>query len=222
VHSKNIDGEMRFYDEAYPPEQQLFAEAFSCWRRTLKDFEIDPRDIFQVIELVDSARAGQGSELTLWLPCTDLVRTRHLLQRGLDAGHLDRTLAGLKRTKAKKGEEITAQYLAHAKDDAELIAAILLEASLFARIGSVRSSYPTDTWPNITRLITARESILHLIRSRLPDFESWPQMCTSVLPFKNEDWWYRIEETYSLWRFLAEEHARLYSQFRVVVIKFVV
>lgn len=213
--------EVHFYNDRYPPEQQLFSEAYSCWKGALEEFRIEPGDITQDIQLTDVSGTRTGDELTTWVPAGDVVRIKHLLQQGTNIGRFDQALSRLQTSKINKGEQITAEYLAAARGNQELTGAILLEASLFARMGSRRAQYPSKYWPKIHRTCEARESILHLIGEELPGFDSWPHLCTSVLPVRSEDWWYEIKRTYHLWRFLAEEHARLYAQYRVLTIRFV-
>ena len=212
---------VQFYDENFPPEQQLFSEAYTCWKGILTQFRIEANDIHQDIELIDLSGTRSEEGLATWVSAGNVVRIKHLLQQGADVGRFDQALSRLQTSKVTKGEQITAEYLAAARGDQELTAAILLEASLFARMGSRRAQYPSKYWPKIHRTCEARESILHLIGEELPGFDSWPHLCTSVLPVQSEDWWYEIKSTYCLWRFLAEEHARLYAQYRVLTIKFV-
>ena len=212
---------VQFYDDNYPAEQQLFSEAYACWKHTLTEFRIEPGDINQDIELIDLSGARLGEELVTWVPTGDVVRIKHLLQQGIDVGRFDHALLRLQTKKINKGEQITAEYLAAAARDRELTAAILFEASLFARMGNRRAQYPSENWPKVYYTEAARRSFQHLIGEKLRSFDGWPDMCTSVLPVKSEDWWYKIKDTYSLWRFLAEEHARLHAQYRVLTIKLV-
>ena len=146
---------------------------------------------------------------------------KHKLQTSIRNDQFSRTLSQLGGDGYSKGAMITAAYLWEARQDPELIAAVLLEASVFARMGSSRALYPSDNWPPMQHVREDRDSIGHIITGRLKGFEGWPLMCTTVLPVSCEDWWYRVDNIYALWRLLAEEHARLYCQYRVVKIDFV-
>jgi hypothetical protein len=149
------------------------------------------------------------------------VQTKHQLQAALDQGAFTRALSQLKTYNFTKGDDVTASYLWAGRQDPELTAALLLEASLFPRMDSSRRTYPRENWPPRKEVRDVRASIHYLIRQRLDYFDGWPHQCTEVLPTGNEDCWYKIEDCSGLWRFLAEEHARLYSQFRLLRINFV-
>ena len=208
-------------DEDTPPELELFQTAYLCWEHTLENFRFKSQQLFQHIELVDPWRADQSETVTTWCPVTDFVASKHKLQRSLNEDRFSRALSHLEGHKYSKGATITAPYLWEARQDPELIAAILLEASLFARMGNSRIQYPRDYWPPIEEVRESRDALRHVIQEQLQNFNSWPRMCTDVLPVRCEDSWYKMDDTYSLWHYLAEEHAMLYSQYRVLKIDFV-
>lgn len=187
----------------------------------MESFQLDARQLYQHIELVDPWRAEQSKAFISWCPVTDFVASRHQLQISLEQDYFPRALSSILGHDYSWGVTITAPHLWEARKDPELTAAILLEASLFARMGSSRADYPRHNWPPIAQVGETREAIRQFIRNRLPTFDGWPQLSTQALPVRCQDTQYRIGENNALWRYLAEEHARLYSQFRVVKIDFV-
>lgn len=207
--------------QAPPLTLEPFRSAYSRWRFTMESFRLAPGQLFQHMELVDSRRAQQARPVITWCPVADLAATRHQLQKSLEQDDFPRALSHILGHNYSWGVALTAPYLWQARHDPELTAAVLLEASLFARMSSSRTEYPQANWPPIAAVGEGRRAIRHLIRERLPGFEDWPHMCTAVLPLLCDDTWYRIEDCSALWRFLGEEHARLYRRFRVLRIDFV-
>jgi hypothetical protein len=200
---------------------ELFSSAYIRWKSTLEEFGFKPEHLFKQIELVGSWRAEQGEYFVTWIPKTDIVVAQHKLQKGLDENHFQKAVSRVERWKLSKGDIITAGYLWEARENPELTAAILIESSLFARMGGSRGSYPKDNWPPRREVQAARKSIQLFIEHQLPEFDSWPALCTDVIPVRCEDWGVKLENTYSLWRTLAEEHARLYCNYQLLKIGFV-
>ena len=210
---------MRLYDDI-PEELRGFAEAFAQWTSTLEEFDLVPGAIFETCIIKSAIMAARHESIVTLRTNTDLVRARHLLQTETDQGRFPRGLSMMQGHRHSKGSTTTAGYLWEAQHDTELVAALLLVASLFPRLDSSRKHYPRENWPPMKVVRESQKSILHVIRDRLPEFESWPKLCTDVLPVRTEDYWYRVDDTYSLWRLLAEEHVRLYCCFRVLKIEF--
>ncbi|MEQ9567016.1 MAG: hypothetical protein RLN85_14580 [Pseudomonadales bacterium] len=210
---------LRLYDDV-PEELRGFAEAFTKWAITLKEFGLVPGAIFETCTIEDPVRAARQESIVTWRTNTDLVRARHLLQTETNEGRFSHGLSIMQGHQPSKGSMTTAGYLWEAQHDTELVAALLMVGSLFPRLDSSRKHYPKENWPPMKLVRESQDSMLHLIRDRLPEFESWPRLCTDVLPVRTEDFWYRVDDTYSLWRLLAEEHARLHCRFRVLKVEF--
>lgn len=194
-----------------------WSQVFFHWKSRLEDFAIDPLDLFVKVSVHDPAYPiGRESELSWWP--SSRIRERqeyvqlHFLQWPGTHGpiHVDNQ---------RKGELDTLPHLYKFKDDAEIVAAILIAASLFARLRSSRRDFPRDRWPPF-RCVEVLEDMAYRRwqgeRFHIP----WADTCTVVLPFISHDWDYSITSLGTLTRYLAEEHAAVFCQCRPVIVNF--
>ena len=213
---------LNFGDDGVSPDERQFDEALRRWTKQLKEFNYQPGDLFKHFELYHPNREEDLGGILGWWPVCDFVALQHQLQKSLEENRFDFQLNRLGAgPEITKGVLTTAPYLWAARKDIELVGAILLEASLFARMGSSRARYPHDEWPDRQEVMEYRKVIRERLSSSLPEFGGWPRMCTYALPVHGQDWEFYIDSTYSLWRYLAEEHARIYSRYRILKIDFV-
>ena len=111
------------------------------------------------------------------------------------------------------GQIKTVKKLWEFRDDEEKVAALLICASLFTRLLSERTlrKYP-ENWPHknqVTLLLECAESQLGIAASDI-----WSPYNINVLPWRSRDFDYKIEETESLVRYLAEEHATALQRYQ--------
>jgi hypothetical protein len=57
---------VRFHFDDIPEELQLFQEFFLKWKITLREFRIEPDNLFQEIELIDTSGARVGDDIITW------------------------------------------------------------------------------------------------------------------------------------------------------------
>ncbi|MEQ8690411.1 MAG: hypothetical protein RIC89_06185 [Pseudomonadales bacterium] len=207
-------------DDDIPDEFLFFCQAFNMWTSTLNEFVLDPGALSETCTIEDPVRAARQESIVSWRLNTDLIRAKHLFQTETNQCRFAFGLSDIQGYQYSKGDQITVTYLWEARHDTELLVDLLFVGSLFPRLESSRKYYPRENWPRLKIVRECRKSMLYLIRDRLPEFESWPKLCTDVLPVRVEDDWYLVEDTNSLWRLLAEEHARLYCRFRLLKIEF--
>jgi hypothetical protein len=190
---------------------------FWHWKSRLEDFAIDPLDLFVHVSVHDPAYpTGREPELSWW-PRRQ-IRERHeyvqhhFLRRPGTHGpiHVENQ---------RKGELDTLQHIYESKDDAENVAAILIAASLFARLRSNRRDFPRDRWPPF-RCVEVLEQMAYRRWQGEQFYVPWADTCTVVLPFVSHDWDYSITSLDTLIRYLAEEHAAVFSQSCPVMVSF--
>jgi len=104
---------------------------------------------------------------------------------------------------ACSGQRQTLRYLLDARGDACASAAVLLAASLFARVERARSRYPREAWPPFA----AAQTLLAWTRAR-HDYR-WPCDCEASLPAHLGEDGLVLGNLEQLVRFCAVEHARV-------------
>lgn len=188
------------------------------WSTRLDNFNIKLEPLFQVIKVHDPANpCGRQSELAWW-PIKSIQSERMHLQRHFDKYPGTRGPTHPDAIALSAGETTTIKYLWENKSDPEVVAAILLAGSLFARMESSRKHYP-DNWP----LYSAVKILADWAYSRWLGSEqhsAWHYSCTTVLPYMSEDYDYKIDSMHALIRYIAEEHASLLLKCQPVVIEF--
>jgi hypothetical protein len=190
---------------------------FSKWKSRLEDFALDPLSLFVEVSVHDPAHPTDRSPELSWWP-TQGIRERqeyvqqHFLEWPGTRGpiHVDNQ---------RKGELDTLSHLYEFKSNAESVAAILIAASLFARLRSSRREFPRDQWPPF-RCVEALEAMAYQQWQGEPFWIPWADTCTVVLPYSSHDWDYTITDLRALVRYLAEEHVAVFSQCRPVVVNF--
>jgi hypothetical protein len=190
---------------------------FSKWKSRLEDFSLDPLNLFVGVSVHDPAHpSDRPSEFSWWPACRirewqEYVQ-HHFLEWPGTRGpiHVDNQ---------RKGELDTLQHLHEFKHDAEIVAAILIAASLFARLRSSRRQFPRDKWPPFRCVEVLEAMAYHRWQGEQPRIP-WADTCTVVLPYVSHDWDYSITDLGTLVRYLAEEHAAVFSQCRPVVVNF--
>jgi hypothetical protein len=194
-----------------------WSRVFFRWKSRLEDFAIDPLDLFVKVSVHDPAYPiGRDHELSWW-PGREIRERQeyvqhHFLQWPGTHGpiHVDNQ---------RKGELDTLRHLYEFRHDAESVAAILIAASLFARLRSSRRDFPRDRWPSFQCVEVLEDMAYHRWRGERP-YVPWADTCTVVLPFISCDWDYSITSLGTLIRYLAEEHAAVFSQCRPVIVDF--
>ncbi len=106
------------------------------------------------------------------------------------------------------------------KENETNIAAILISASLFSRLNSSRRQYPLKYWPEydcVEELADWAYKQWNADRA----FYTWQHYHTQVLPHINRDSKFKINNMNELINYLAEEHARVFIEYRPIYIEFV-
>lgn len=194
---------------------------FRYWSNRLDDFNITLAPLFQVIRVHDPANPnGRQSEIVWWR--TKSIQSEHMnCQRHFDKFPGTRGPTHPDSIGYSVGESTTIQYLWENKSDPEIVAAILLAGSLFSRMGSARANYPKENWPPI-QVVKILEDLACSRWLGSGKYDTWHYSCTTVLPWVSEDYIYKIDSMHALIRYLAEEHAVVFLNYRPVVIEFTV
>jgi hypothetical protein len=187
------------------------------WKSRLEDFAIDPLNLFVEVSVHDPAYPTDRSPELAWWPA-QRIRERHeyVQQHFLQ---WPGTRGPIHPDNQRKGELDTLSYLYEFKRNAENAAAVLIAASLFPRLRSSRRSFPADTWPPF-RCVEAVETMAYRQWQGESAGLAWTDTCTVVLPHISNDWDYPIKNLSALIRYVAEEHAAVFSQWRPVVVNF--
>ncbi|MEW6230475.1 MAG: hypothetical protein AB1700_20715, partial [Bacillota bacterium] len=119
----------------------------------------------------------------------------------------------------RKGELETLNYLWEHREDTEKVAAILIAASLFSRLGSSRGRYPRDEWPPY-HCVGVLSQWAYERWLGTGSASAWSRSCTEVLPAANEDYVYKLDSMLAIVRYLAEEHVLVLSKYKPVSIVF--
>jgi hypothetical protein len=198
-------------------EDWNWSRVFFQWKSRLEDFAIDPLDLFVEVSIHDPAHpTGRLPELSWWPGRRIRERQEYVQQHFLQ---WPGTCGPIHVDNQRKGELDTLQHLYEFKHDAEKVAAILIAASLFARLRSSRRDFPRDRWPPF-RCVEVLEAMAYERWQGERSHIAWADTCTVVLPFISDDWDYLITSLSSLVRYLAEEHVAVFSQCRPVVVNF--
>lgn len=197
---------------------RCWSDVFQIWQQRMEDFAVELEPLFTVIQVHDPSHPTGRLSVPAWWAAHDISEQHKELQRYFDKhpgtlGPIGEAAPGL------KGQQQTIEYLWEARGDPERVAAILISASLFSRMGSARRHYPQG-WPPFRYVETLQEwaSTQAAPGAR---FRGWHYSCTDVLPAINQDWDIHIETLHGLVRYLAEEHSMALLQYRPVVVEFV-
>jgi len=142
------------------------------------------------------AAAAHGCE---WWPRADLDELERSSAEGVPQGAAD-----------SDGPRQTLEYLLQTRGDAHATAAVLLCASLFARVERARSRYPREAWPPFA----AAQTLLAWTRAQ-HDYR-WPTDCPASLPEHISEEGLVLGGVPQLLRFLAVEHARVLHRYAPV------
>ena len=178
---------------------------------------MNPLNLFVDVSVHDPANpTGRTSELSWW-PAQGIKEQQEYVQQHFL--EWPGTRGPIHIGNQRKGELETLGHLYEFKSDADSVAAILIAASLFARLRSSRRNFPADQWPPFSCVEAVEVMAYHQWQGeqyRIP----WADTCTVVLPYNSRDWDYKITDVNALVRYLADEHAAVFSQYRPVVVNF--
>jgi|GEM_PF-2025442 len=187
---------------------------YTVWQWRLRDFGASAEPLFTELQVHDPRYPTGRKDWLTWCP-TNLLEEYHLQLQS----HYERrpgSYGPLNVYVQRRGEHKTLRYLWQFRKQPEKIAAVLIAASLFYRVGSTRTSYP-ETWPPYY-------CVQHLADLVLAQFGEakfpWHYRCTQVLPYSSDDGYYAISELGGIVRYTAEEHASLLLRYRPVIVKF--
>lgn len=190
---------------------------FFKWKSRLEDFALNPLNLFVEVSVYDPAYpTGRPSELSWWPAHQIQERQEYVQQHFLE---WPGTRGPIHVDNQRKGELDTLPHLYEFRHDAENVAAILIAASLFARLRSSRRDFPRDSWPPFRCVEVLEAMAYHRWQGERPSVP-WADTCTIVLPHISQDWDYRLTDLGTLVRYLAEEHAAVFNQCRPVVVNF--
>lgn len=162
----------------WTPERLL-----SCWIDEVSALGIAPHRLLESVPV-----SGSEAQL-LWWPRAELPQLR--IGAARHVAHPD------------SGPQQTLAYLQQAHADPRACAAVLLAASLFARVERTRARYPREAWPPFN----AAQTLLAWTRAR-HDYR-WPSDCAATLPTHLAEDGLVLGSLQQLVRFCAVEHARV-------------
>ena len=186
------------------------------WHSEIKKYGIPIEPLFLTIETHDPTNPIDRNDDYSWCPTDEIEKYRLALQRHFDK--FPGTLGPIHKYLYLKGEEITLTLLWHYRDDIEKVAAVLISASLFSRHKSSRGRGHRDNWPN-PAYVEAFDDLVHNQWHTL-DLWSWQHYHTEVLPYRELDYNYDIQDIACLIRFFAAEHVGMLREYRPLRIVF--
>ena len=162
-------------------------DVYRTWKFRLDDFGVQLEPLFTPIHVHDPHNPTERESHLTWCPSNEIEVYALEIQRHYD--HHPGTYGPINVHASKKGKQVTVSNLWDFKDEPTVIAAILISASLFSRVGSNRSVYPRDTWPSYSCVRQLEELALeHWGTSDVP----WHYSSTEALPLSSCDWEYKI------------------------------
>ncbi|TYP46775.1 hypothetical protein [Thermosediminibacter litoriperuensis] len=190
---------------------------FITWKSRMRDYPVSLNPLFTEIWVHDPEYpTGRKNALSWWI--ANEINELHInFQR-----HLDRfpgTIGPINPCNCRQGELMTLNYLWKYKENEEKIAAILISASLFTRLYSSRKQYPQDYWPPYYCV----EELFKWAYKTWNDeegFSAWQHYHTEVLPYKNNDYVFKLHDINALVHYLADEHALVFLNYKPVSIEF--
>lgn len=187
---------------------------YTLWRRRLDEFAAPLIPLFKVAEVqVPADVVERQPDLVWWSRASFNEKLRKCQE------HFDRypNTCGPTHPNAisQKGELQTLRLLHFYKDSPEKVAAILVCASLIARLQ--RNSYP-ENWPKRC-LGEALSNFAYTVWQEGHD--RWHHACSRVIPYQSEDYYYALNDLPSLVRYLADEHAALLHNYTPTEVVFV-
>ncbi len=191
-----------------------WARIYDLWRKRLSEFAVPAFPLFKIAEIqVPVELADRQPDLVWWPRATFNEELRKCQE------HFDRYPRTAGPTHPSgfqyQGELQTLMFLHPHKDHPEKVAAILICASLVARLQ--RGYYP-DNWPK--RWLGAAFQALAYAAWQEGD-ERWHHACSRVIPYQSEDYYYALNSLPALIYYLAEEHAALLHTYTPTVVVFV-
>lgn len=190
---------------------------YSNWRHRIREYSISLKPLFTEVWVHDSENPlGRKNSLSWWpknkIKDLQLNFQRHLYKYPGSNGPVHPYIN-------RQGEIETLDYLWTHKENEEEIAAILINASLFTRLYSSRRHYPKDYWPPYYCVEELYKWAYRIWHSQ-DEYQSWQHYHTEVLPNRNEDIYYQLNDIYAVVRYLADEHALMFINFAPVTIEF--
>ncbi len=194
-------------------------DVFQAWKKELYNNGISLGSLFTEMDIYDPEYPTEREPALTWLSKeTPIVNKQTEVQRHFY--HFPGTYGPINEG-ILKGENQTLTYLLEDKDNIENIAAILISASIFPHVANSRRYYYPDDWPD--RYFV--EKICRKIVSQWNSgsYRPWHYLCTDVLPtfyrFSDEDC--KAETLLEFISYIAEGHAALFHQYRLVIVNYV-
>lgn len=190
---------------------------YRTWHSRIRGYPVTLEPLFTEIRVHDPAYPVGRKEVLSWCPEKKINNFQLDLQRHYD--NHPGTNGPTNPCECRQGELITLNYLWAHKDNIEIIAAALINASLFTRMHSSRGHYPLDYWPR-HYCVEALDRLAAKVWDNGGDYPHWQHYHTKVLPDKKWDYVYKIDDIHGIVSFLAEEHALVLLNYRPVSIVF--
>lgn len=187
---------------------------YYSWKQQIQGFGVSLDPLFKQLDVYDPKYKIERQNMITWCPVEKIPDFHLRLQRSYDM--FPGTDGPVGDYIYRKGELVTLRYLWNFKEKPQKVAAILIAASLFYRLGSSRNIYP-KTWPsyfNVSHI--AEVALAQFGEVRFP----WHISCTEVLPISSPEWEYTLTDISGVVRFLAEEHAKVFLKYQPIEICF--
>lgn len=190
-----------------------------AWRSRLSEFGLDLETVFRTIEVNDpGSRPDREPGLSWWRIKEIDINRRDVLK------HFERypgTVGPLHPGGTmRRGEIDTLDHLWAAKDEPDKVAGILISGSLFSRIESSRKGPSRDNWPRVV-LMRDLQAWAYAAWRDPGTYWGWHYASTTTFPTMSDDNVYTIDSMEALVRYIAEEHAVLFSVYTPVALTFV-
>ena len=197
----------------------IWGDVYAIWRTCMDAAGISRGDPFTYVRVHDPWNP-QRNEIDLrWWIAADIHQERKDLQRYLSASPHEGDLPAP--FIQRRGEIYTINNLFHHRNDDEKPAAVLIAASLYPLLGSMRTSCSLGMWPEREE-VEALEDCAYRRWGRDSDSRerAWSAGCTQVVPGESLVHSQLNVSKPELIEVLADQHAAVLREFILVAITF--
>lgn len=186
------------------------------WRARLTEFGIELEPVFQIVEVNDPGSDPDREPGLSWWPVNKIEECRQTVLR-----HFERYPGSIgplhPNVTMRQGEIDTLNHLWAARNEPDKVAGVLFSGSLFSRMDSSRKGRSLDNWPPLALLRDLQQWAYGAWCD--PEMgRGWHYASTSTFPAMSYDGVYTIDSMEALVRYIAEEHAALFSVYRPIAL----
>jgi hypothetical protein len=197
-------------------------EIYSTWKRRMEDFAAPLDPLFQDVPILDTTGHHVGENYPHWWRPDAFERKKGEILNQLKLGRvIDPFVGGHYDNHHTKSIWQTVRHLWNAREELEIVAAIMIAGSIFLRTGGRRAGRLPEDWPDHNSL----DAVNRLANARWDGNEhrdGWMHVMSDPFPANhNADNHYGVKSLRGLIEYFAVEHAASLLSFRLVNIRFI-